>query len=115
MGHRHRPKSLTLALLLLAVASSAHPLRAEPPRQLRITVVEGGSCVVEGTAIPCADLLSHLREVVKLPAGSLVRVRVDDTATTATDEVTMKVFELLLHSEYKTPIGIVDVSKLPNE
>jgi hypothetical protein len=77
-------------------------------------VVEGGSCVVEGTAIPCAELLKHLREVVKLPAGSTVRVRVENTATAATDEVTTKVFDLLLNSEYKTPMGIVDVSKLPN-
>jgi hypothetical protein len=59
--------------------------------------------------------LKHLREVVKLPAGSIVRVRVENTDTTATDEVAMKIFESLLNSEYKTPIGIVDVSKLPDK
>ena len=115
MRHRLRPRSLPLALLLLAVAGSALPSLAEPPRQMLITVVEGGSCVVEGTAIPCTDLLKHLREVVKLPAGSLVRLRVENTATSATDEVTMKIFESLLNSEYKTPIGIVDISKLPDK
>ena len=114
MRHRLRPRSLPLGLLFLAVASSALPLRAEAPRQIRITVVEGGSCVVEGTAIRCAELLKHLREVVMLPAGSTVRVRVENTATSATNEVITKVFALLLDSEYKTPIGIVDVSKLPD-
>ena len=115
MRHRLRSKCLPLSLLLLAAAGSVLPLLAAPPRQMRVTVVEGGSCVVEGVAIPCVDLLKHLREVVKLPAGSLVRVRVENTATTATDEATMKIFEPLLNSEYKTPIGIVDVSKRPDK
>ena len=115
MRHGLRHRSLPLALFFLAIASSALPLRAESPRQIRITVVEGGSCVVEGTAISCADLLKHLRDVVKLPAGSTVRVRVENTATTATDEITIKVLESLLNSEYKTPVGIVDVSTRPDK
>jgi hypothetical protein len=98
----------------LAIAGWAQPLQAQPPQQLRITVTDDKSCIVEGKTILCVDLLKHLREVVKLPAGSIVRVRVEDTASTATDEVTLKVFELLLNSEYKTPIGFVDVSKLPD-
>jgi biopolymer transport protein ExbD len=112
MRHRLRPRSLPLALLLLAISSSALPLRAEPPRQVRITVIAGDSCVVEGTAIPCADLLKHLREVVKLPAGSNVRVRVEPTTSY---ESTARVFELLQKSEYKTPIGYMNVRDFPDQ
>jgi biopolymer transport protein ExbD len=112
MRHHLHPRSLPLALLFLAIASSALPVRAEPPRQIRITVVEGDSCVVEGTAIPCVDLLRHLREVVKLPAGSNVRVRVEPTTSY---EFTAKVFKLLLKSEYKTPIGYINVTDFPDQ
>ena len=68
--------------------------------------------MVEGSAIPCAHLLKHLREVVKLPAGSNVRVRVEPTTSY---ESTARVFELLLKSEYKTPIGYINVSDLPDQ
>jgi hypothetical protein len=68
--------------------------------------------VVEATAIPCADLLKHLREVVKLPAGSNVRVRVEPTTSY---ESTARVFELLQKSEYKTPIGYVNVADSPDQ
>jgi biopolymer transport protein ExbD len=112
MRHRLRPRTLPLALLLLTITSAASPLRAEPPRQIRITVVAGDSCVVEGTAIPCADLLKHLREVVKLPAGSNVRVRVEPTTSY---ESTSRVFELLQKSEYKTPIGYINVKDFPDQ
>jgi biopolymer transport protein ExbD len=112
MRHRLRPRTLPLALLLLTIASAAGPLRAEPPRQIRITVVAGDSCVVEGTAIPSGDLLKHLREVVKLPAGSNVRVRVEPTTSY---ESTSRVFELLQKSEYKTPIGYISVKEFPDQ
>jgi biopolymer transport protein ExbD len=109
MRHRLRPKSLPLALLFLVIAL---PLRAEPPRQILVTVVSGDSCVVEGTAISCADLLKHLREVVKLPAGSNVRVRIEPTTSY---ESTARVFELLQKSEYKTPVGYINVSEFPDQ
>ncbi len=112
MRHRLRRRSLPLALFFLATASSSPSLRADPPRQIRVTVVEGDNCVVEGTAIPCADLLKHLREVVKLPAGSNVRVRVEPTTSY---ESTARVFELLQKSEYKTPIGYINVRDLPDQ
>ena len=115
MRYLSRAKSLPLAIFCLAIASGPLPLQAQPPQQLRITVADDKSCVVEGKTILCVDLLKHLREVVKLPAGSIVRVRVEDTASTATDEASLKIFELLRNSEYKTPIGFVDVSKLPDK
>ena len=68
--------------------------------------------MVEATAIPCADLLKHLREVVKLPAGSNVRVRVEPTTSY---ESTARVFELLQKSEYKTPIGYISVKDFPDQ
>jgi biopolymer transport protein ExbD len=111
MRHRLRLRTVPLTLLFLTITGAALPLRAEPSRQLRITVVAGDSCVVEGTAIPCADLLKHLREVVKLPAGSNVRVRVEPTTSY---ESTARVFELLQKSEYKTPVGYINVTDFPD-
>jgi hypothetical protein len=115
MRYLFRAKSFPLVIFFSAIASWGLPSQAKQPQKLRVTVVDEKSCVVEETRILCVELLKHLREVVKLPAGSMVRVRVEDTATTATDEATMKVVELLLNSEYNTPIGIVDVSQAPDE
>jgi hypothetical protein len=115
MRYRARVKSFPLVIVWSAIGVGVLPSQAEQPQQLRITVVDEKGCVVEETRILCVDLLKHLREVVKLPAGSMVRVRVEETATTATDQATMKVFELLLDSEYNTPIGIVDGSQLSDE
>ena len=112
MRHRLSPRILPLALLSLTMIIAALPLRAEPPRQIRITVVAGDSCVIEGVAIPCADLLNHLRDVLKLPAGSNVRVRVEPTTSY---ESTARVFELLQKSEYKTPIGYINVTEFPDK
>ena len=68
--------------------------------------------MIEGTAIPCADLLNHLREVVKLPPGSNVRVRIEPTTSY---ESTARVFELLQKSEYKTPIGYINVNEVSGQ
>ena len=115
MRYLFRAKSFALAILGLAIAFGALPSGAKKPQPLWITVVDEKTCVVEEARILCVDVLRHLREVVKLPAGSIVRVRVEDTATTATDEAIMKVSELILSSEYRTPIGIMDVSRLSDE
>ena len=112
MRHRISAKCLPLAVLSMVIASVALPMPAKSPQEIRITVAEGKNCVVEATRILCADLLKYLREVLKLPAGSLVLVRAEKTSTY---ESTAKVFELLQKSEYKTPIGYVNVSELPNE
>ena len=112
MRHRLLPRILPLALLFLPLASAAFPLRAEPPRQVLVTVLEGGSCVVEGVAVPCADLLQHLREVLKLPARSNVRLRVEPTTSY---EFTASVLEMIMKSEYNTPIGYVSVSDSPEQ
>ena len=62
-----------------------------------ITIADGQYCVVEETRILCADVLKHLRDVLKLPAGSRVRVRAEKTAPY---ESAAKVVEQLQKSEY---------------
>jgi biopolymer transport protein ExbD len=112
MRHLFRAKFLPFAVVSLAIASAAPPLLAESPQATLITVTEGKNCVVKETTILCADLLKHLREVLKLPAGSRVRVRAEKASTY---ESTAKVFELLQKSEYKAPMGYVNVAETPEE
>jgi hypothetical protein len=115
MRYLCRAKSFPLAIFCLAIAIGVLPSEAKQPQQLWIAVVDEQTCVVEEARILCVDVLRHLREVVKLPAGSIVRLRVEDTATTATDGAIMKVSELILNSEYRTPIGVMDVSQLSDQ
>ena len=109
MRRPYHLKLLPLAIISLALASTPPPsLGNPPPEATLITVAEGKNCVVEETMILCEDLLKHLREVLKLPAGSRVRVRAEKTSTY---ESTAKVFELLQKSEYKAPMGYVNVGE----
>ena len=63
---------------------------------------DGHSCVVRGTSIRCIDVLSHLRNVVKAPAGTQVRFNVSPSAPF---EPVWSVIEEVRKSEYRTPVG----------
>jgi len=79
----------------------------EPQPEVTIKLTDGSNCVIGITKMPCADVVNHLREVLKLPAGSPVRLLPDKTSTY---ETTVKVIELLRKSEYATPMGYVNVA-----
>ncbi len=112
MRHLRGSAFSTLSIVYLAMASAAPPSPAGPPQEALITVADGNNCIVEGARLLCADALKHLRDVLKLPAGSLVRVRVEKVSTY---ESTAKVFELLQKSEYKTRMGYINVSEFPDK
>ena len=63
---------------------------------------DGQSCVVRGTTIRCADVLSHLRNVLKIPAGAQVGFNISQSAPF---EPVWSVIEEVRQSEYKTPVG----------
>lgn len=111
MRHLDVPKLVPLAIAVLALTGMTLSW-AEPPKEVLITVSEGKNCVVNAIKILCADVLKHLHDVVKLPAGSRVRVRAEKTSTY---ESTAKVFELLQKSEYTFKMGYVNVAEEPKE
>jgi len=102
---------LRLALSSIIAMSALIPapsVSAEPPRAVWITVAEGHYCLVEGAKIPCADVLKHLREVLRVPAGAHLHVRAEKAATY---ESISAVFSLLQKTEYVTKMGYVNVSE----
>jgi biopolymer transport protein ExbD len=112
MRHLFSAKFLPLAIISFTLVGAASALRAESPQEAVITIADGKYCLVEEARILCADVLKHLRDVLKLPAGSLVRVRAGKTSTY---ESTAKVFELLQKSEYKHKLGFINFSHSPKD
>ena len=96
------------SIIAMSVFVPAPSMGADPPRAVWITVAEGEYCRVEEAKIPCADVLKHLREVLKVPAGAHLHVRVEEAATY---ESISAVFSLLQKTEYVTKIGYVNVSE----
>jgi biopolymer transport protein ExbD len=84
----------------------------EPLRETFITVADGPYCVINKAKLLCADVLKHLREVLKLPPGSQVRLGVEKDSTY---ESTAKVLELIKKSEYKTPMGYINTAVFPEQ
>jgi biopolymer transport protein ExbD len=106
---RSRPPQFAITFLLSFHATLS--FAAEPTREVYITVADGPNCVIEETRLLCTDVLKHLRDVLRLPAGSRVRFRVEKDSTY---ESTMKVVELLQKSEYKVPVGYINVAEFPD-
>jgi len=105
--------SVPFLLASLVVAAAASPLRAQPAQEVLITIADGGVCVIRDVKIPCTDILKHLREVLRLPAGSLVAFRAEKTSTY---ETTAAVIELIQKSEYRTKkMGFVNFAEKPKE
>lgn len=70
-------------------------------RQTSITVQPDGlHCVVEAARIPCSDVITHLREVLKLPPGARVRLRAGRAASYKSVKAVM---DMLDKSEYPLP------------
>jgi biopolymer transport protein ExbD len=112
MRHLVRSRLPQLAVAFLLSIHATPDFATEPTREAYITIADGPNCAIEETKLLCADVLRHLRDVLKLPAGSRVRFRVEENATY---ESTMKVVELLQKSEYKVPVGYINVSEFPDE
>jgi biopolymer transport protein ExbD len=105
--------SVPLLLASLVVATAAAPLRADPPQEVLITVADDSVCVIRDVKLPCADILKHLREVLRLPAGSLVAFRAEKTSTY---ETAAAVIELIQKSEYRSKkMGFVNFAEQPKE
>jgi biopolymer transport protein ExbD len=112
MRHLVRARLSQFAVAFLLSIHATPDCATEPTREVYITIEDGPNCVIEQTKLLCADVLKHLRDVLKLPAGSRVRFRVEEYSTY---ESTMKVVELLQKSEYKVPVGYINVAEFPDK
>ena len=89
------------------IARSSYP--NVPPwgafSSLEVLVVvqsDGTHCAVEKKELLCSDVVSHLRNVLKLPPRSRVHLQVGPAAKY---ESVMRVADLLNKSEYPLPVG----------
>ena len=75
------------------------------PSSLEVLIVvqsDGTHCAVEKKELLCSDVVSHLRNVLKLPPRSRVHLQVGPAAKY---ESVMRVADLLNKSEYPLPVG----------
>ena len=87
----------------LAVGLTAAGGDEVPPQVAAITIQSDGMhCVVRQTKLLCADVVTHLREVLRLSPGARVRLR---AARAAPFESVKKVMDLLDGSEYPLPVA----------
>jgi biopolymer transport protein ExbD len=110
MTHGATVKALTTATLC-AVASCGNvpddTERGDNPPLIEIRA-DGRHCVILRSEIECSDVVTHLRNVVKLAPGSAVRLKADKTASYNT---VAAVLSAVQKSEYTTQIGYVVVSE----
>jgi biopolymer transport protein ExbD len=77
-------------------APAAKPLFIE-------VLADGRHCRVRDARVLCTEVLSHLRNVLKLAPGSVVRFR---AGRAAPHEAVKSVMDELTRSEYRTPAAI---------
>jgi hypothetical protein len=65
---------------------------------------------VEGTSVPCTNVVDYLRDVLKAPVRTQFRILPDKASPY---EATAKLFEQFQKSEYKLKMGYVNVDEDP--
>jgi biopolymer transport protein ExbD len=64
---------------------------------------DGQHCKVRSARVLCTDVLPHLRNVLKLPPGSIIRFRAGRSAPYA---AVKSVMDELTKSEFRTPVAL---------
>ena len=77
-----------------------------------IRITDDVNCLVDETNVPCAKVVAHLRDVLKVPVGTQLRI-VPDKASPY--EATAKLMEQFQKSEYKVKMGYVNAAEGPND
>src|SRR5512137_2361065 len=92
---------LATALGLLLATAAAAAEEAPRPRDVAVTLqADGEHCVVRKVRFPCAQLASHLRDNLKLPNDTMVRLR---AGRTASFESIRRVLTIIEKSGYRYP------------
>jgi biopolymer transport protein ExbD len=97
-------RAIAAALAISLGTYTSMAIGEEPPsREATLTVQSDGThCIVDKTTLLCSEVVSHLREVLKLPAKSRIHLQVGNGAPY---ESVMKVVDMLNKSEYPSPVG----------
>lgn len=94
--------AIAAALLACPVTSGS---AEQSVREVSITLQSDGKhCAVDKARVLCSDLVNHFRDVLKLPAGTRVRLR---AGRAAPYESVKKVMDLLDSSEYPLPVAYI--------
>jgi len=95
-----RETASTLVSLAAALCAASAIGQTATPDPLFIEVqADGSRCVILGQELPCTEVLSHLRNVVKAAPGTWIRFRADRAAPF---EAVKRVLDAVAHSEYTT-------------
>jgi biopolymer transport protein ExbD len=93
------------AVLVISLGTYIPMAIGEEPlsREATVTVQSDGThCIVNKTKMLCSEVVSHLREVLKLSAKSRIHLQVGNGAPYKS---VMKVVDMLSKSEYLIPVG----------
>jgi biopolymer transport protein ExbD len=102
----HKAARIISAYLVIAAAVCGPTATAGEPasREVWVTVQSDGThCVVQEAKILCENVIVHLRDVLKLPPGSRVRLRAGRAVPHAPVK---KVMDMLSNSEYPLPVAL---------
>ena len=69
---------------------------------------DGQHCVVRKVTLTCADVLTHLRQVLKLPPGTWVRFK---AGRSVPYDAVKRVIDEVQHSEYATSVAYLTPPK----
>ena len=70
---------------------------------------DGTRCVIRQAELPCSEVLSHLRNVVKASPGTWIRFKADRAAPF---EAVKRVLDEVAHSEYTTSAAFAPAPRL---
>jgi biopolymer transport protein ExbD len=71
---------------------------------------DGQSCVIRKASVPCSEVLTHLRQVLKLAPGTWVRFKAGRTAPIQTVK---KLLDDISHSEFATSASYLENQQRP--
>ncbi len=112
MRHLLTRKFLLLTLSVLSPACVEKALGEQPREVVTIRVTDDTDCLVGEARLPCAGVVAHLRDVLKVAEGTYIRVLPDKTSSYA---ATAKLMEQLQKSKLKLKMGSVNVAADPKD
>jgi biopolymer transport protein ExbD len=97
------------AAVALALICSASLAEVPASQEVSITIqADGAHCDVQKVKILCTDVVAYLRDVLKLPARSRVRLR---AGRAVPHEPVKKVIDMLSKSDYPLPVAYLTEPK----
>jgi hypothetical protein len=99
--------------LIAFMASNLHAAEIRLEAKVFIEIQAGGKhCVIRKVRVLCADAITHLRDTLKLPAGTEVGVK---AGLTAPFKDVKKVLDDVQKSEYVIPVAYLTEPKNDRE